>query len=125
MQQETETTFSLMFEFFRLVKSRVRAAAPATCPPLTQLEALEFIANKEAPSMRDVALYLKIKAPSATSLVEELAREGFLRRSADPRDRRQVRLAVTDKGKRMLERMLHERKKILLSVISPLEAQDS
>jgi DNA-binding MarR family transcriptional regulator len=125
IDKQAETTFSLMFEFFRLFKSRIRAAAPASCPPLSQLEALDFIAAEKDPSMQAVASYLKIKAPSATSLVEDLAREKLLRRFADSRDRRQVRLAITKKGERMLERMKSTRKKIFLSVLSPLGPQDS
>jgi DNA-binding MarR family transcriptional regulator len=41
---------------------------------------------------------------SITQLVDRLAREGLVTREADPRDRRKVRIALTEEGARIAQR---------------------
>jgi DNA-binding MarR family transcriptional regulator len=125
MNKQAETTYSLMFDFFRLLKSKMRTNIPANCPSLSQLDVLDYVSTAQAPTMRDVAQYLKVKAPSATALVEDLSQAGFLRRVANPKDRRQVQLALTKKGQQILERSKAERKKVLISMLSPLPPKDT
>ena len=118
------TTFSLMSEFGRLIRSRMRADGPQPYPSMPQVEVLQFVSGHASPTMRDLALYLKVKAPSATSLVEELVQTGLLMRESDASDRRQVRLAMTRKGTVSLATAVARRKKVISSVLSPLEASD-
>lgn len=59
--------------------------------------ALKFI-KKEEPLMREIAEFLAITPPSATSLVSTLFSQGYIKRIPDKNDRRIVRIVLTDKG---------------------------
>ena len=118
------TTFSLMSEFGRLMKSRMRQPDAPDCPSMPQVEVLQFVSERKSPTMRDLALYLKVKAPSATSLAGELVRAKLLSRVSGTADRRQVRLAITPKGAASLAKATARRKKVIGSLLSPLGERD-
>lgn len=74
--------------------------------------------------MRDVAHYLKITAPSATSLVEGLADAGYLTRVRDTKDRRAVRIKLTAHGKRAEAAIAKSRTKVLRGIFAGLSVKD-
>jgi len=117
-----EETLRLMADFGREFKAQMRT--DTNCPSMPQLEALHFVAGHDAPSMRDIALFLKVKAPSATSLINELVRERLLARRSDPNDRRQVRLEATERGERELTRIFKRKRKIMESMLKRLDERD-
>jgi DNA-binding MarR family transcriptional regulator len=119
-KQITDGTFSLMFEFGRLIRSRMNAHPSPTLP---QLEALHFIAP-ECRTMNALAAHLKVKAPSASALATELVRAGLITRSASAHDRREVTLALTRKGAAALRISIARRKKIIGEVLTPLSTRD-
>ncbi len=47
---------------------------------------------------------LLVKGPTVTGLIDSLAGGGLVRRTPDPRDRRRVLVALTDKGRRLADR---------------------
>lgn len=90
---------SLIFAVGRLLRERSAADLPAS---YLHLATLRFIDDKKGPLMRDIAAYLRIAPPSATSLVHTLVKQGEVRRIADQNNRRVVRVEVTGKGKKTL-----------------------
>jgi DNA-binding MarR family transcriptional regulator len=124
MQKGASPTFPHIFELGRILRSRMRVSLGIDCPSLPQLEVLEFVRDEETPTMRDIAGFLKVTAPSATSLVEELVAQGLMTRAPNPRDRREVRLALTGKGKSTLSRTTKRRNRVLASVLAPLGGRD-
>jgi DNA-binding MarR family transcriptional regulator len=85
-----------------------------------RIETLKFIADTSGPSMRQVADYLSITAPSATSLVSGLVRDGLVARSTDARDRRTAHLHLTTKGKTVLAETLARGTELLGALFAPL-----
>ncbi len=65
-----------------------------------RFETMRFIGEMKEPSMQDLAEYLRIKAPSATSLVAHLVEAGFVERKSEAGDKRVVRVALTPHGKK-------------------------
>ena len=55
------------------------------------------------PRITDLAEWLQIAHQSAVGLVDRCARAGLVRRAADRKDRRRVRVVLTARGKRVLE----------------------
>lgn len=53
---------------------------------------------------------LGVDAPTVTRKIQQLEREGLVARHADPVDHRATRIALTDKGRRTLERVLKARR---------------
>lgn len=122
MANDVDTTVGLFFEAGRAIRRTIeQGKAPLS---QAQLEALRFVHEASLPSMRDVARYLHITAPSATALMQELVRKELVRRIPNPADRREVRLGTTSKGARVLQHTTALRKKALRSIFMTLSARD-
>src|SRR5204862_4024654 len=80
---------------------RVDAAAGQSGPRLSALSVLAFAGPL---SLSRLAAAEQVSLPSASRLVRELERAGLVRRSADPSDARAIVLAVTPKGRTLMER---------------------
>ena len=83
-----------------------------------------MVGDLKEPNMRDIAQYFKITAPSATALVNELVHGGYMERKGNARDRRQVRLSLTRKGKTTLQSVTERRKRVIGKILSSLGAGD-
>lgn len=83
---------------------------------LPQLESLRYVAETPHCTMRQIAAHFGITPPSATSLVAALAKEGWVERIPDERDRRVIRIRVTAAGRNILKnefRDITERMKVV------------
>ena len=60
--------------------------------------------------MTGLADLLGVDAPTVTRKIQQLEREGLVVRHADPQDHRATRIALTDKGRRTLDRVLKARR---------------
>jgi len=88
-----------------LKKILPQSERPSKLDPFTclRVHVLEYILMQERTEMKDLAAFLGITPPSATSLINRLVRAGALSRVQDKNDRRKVLLQITPKGKKMLE----------------------
>lgn len=79
---------------------------------LTQFRSLVVLASRGPQGMASLADALGVTPPTASRLCDRLVRKGLVRRRTDRTDRRQVRIALTDQGKRLVdvvtERRRHE-----------------
>jgi DNA-binding MarR family transcriptional regulator len=121
MKKTADTVLTAMFELGRIIKKN---ADGSDALPLSYLETLRFTKEKEHPTMRDIAEYLRITAPSATALVEVLVHAGYLKRVADKDDRRVVRLTLSPSGNAVLTRTFKHRMSSLRKVIEKLSDTD-
>jgi len=69
-----------------------------------QVAALECVASAPGCNLHHVAECLKLTRPTVTVGVQRLEAEGLLRREADERDQRAVRLFLTPAGEEFLRR---------------------
>src|ERR1700676_2134067 len=63
----------------------------------------------ERPTVRTLAERLALRHHSAVELIDRLAMHGFVKRSRDLQDRRQVHVTLTPKGEKTLERVVEQR----------------
>jgi DNA-binding MarR family transcriptional regulator len=113
----------LLFETMRKFKQQLSADGGSVMTYL-HLETLRFLAETGEPDMKAVAAYLRIAAPSATPIVNALAKDGLIVRNPDPKDRRRVLLAVTGKGAKALAAAAERRRGAFSRVLEPLGARD-
>jgi DNA-binding MarR family transcriptional regulator len=85
-----------------------------------QFITLRYIKEKK-PLMKEVAEFLAITPPSATSLIKTLSEVGLIKRLAEKNDRRIVRIVITKKGERGLDKW---QKKIAGNMRKRLESLD-
>src|SRR5690242_6488849 len=114
-----------LIEAGRMIRDRLHDQRNGACPfSHLQLATLRFIQEHDGPLMKDVAAYLRIAPPSATTFIDNLAKAGLVRRLASSRDRRRVRVRLTPKGAKALKdgfRALTGRLRSVLTLLEPDE----
>lgn len=124
-ENATNRAITLIFSVSRQIKEKYRDERKKSISGM-QLETLRYIKEKK-PLMKEIADYLCIAPPSATSLIGHLAKAGFAKRIHDNEDRRIVRLCITESGKKELrsgEERIAERMKEVLSALSGKEKEN-
>jgi len=95
-----EQLISAIFSTSRLLRERTENREGLDPFSFFQLETLRYVAEKNNPSMKDIADYLCITPSSATSLINRLVKAKQIERTKDKCDRRLVRLVITPKGEK-------------------------
>jgi MarR family transcriptional regulator, lower aerobic nicotinate degradation pathway regulator len=69
---------------------------------IIQARLLGILRDRE-PTMAALARHLVLDKSSTTGLVDRAERRGLVRRTADPDDGRSVRVAITEKGRQLID----------------------
>jgi DNA-binding MarR family transcriptional regulator len=86
--------------------------------------ALSFIKETKNMTMSGFAESMKISASSATAFVDRLCKEGWVKRSADPVNRKIVHLALTAAGEKVLLRHQEEKRLFLADILALIPEAD-
>lgn len=126
MERATEVaaTVESSVESLVAVLERARLTHHPAVPP-AQLRVLTIVAGNRHTNMSRLAETLGVVPSSASRLCDRLEATGLLRRVADPRDRREVRLLLTPASRRLLADLRERRRAALAEVLDrmPPEAQ--
>jgi DNA-binding MarR family transcriptional regulator len=87
-----------------------------TVPP-TQLRVLSLISTRPETNVNRLAELLEVVPSSASRLCDRLETTGLLRRVADPRDRREVRLVPTAAAETLLRELQERRHQAVQAVL--------
>ncbi len=114
LKDVTQSFIELMLDIKRQFRCAApdRSRGPLARLTLGQLEALHFVGRQREVLMKDLADYLAITPPSATSLAANLAKLRLVRQSAG-KDRRQVHVSLTPQGTRLLRGTMRRRDRML------------
>lgn len=123
-QATMEELVSHMFIMGRLMRDKMHRGVGSGQCTLLEFETLKYVKDAGRPHMRDVARVFHVTPPAATLMIDGLVKAKLLTRVVDPKDRRSVRVAVTSKGRQLLERgvtnKVREIKKVF-GVLTPAE----
>jgi DNA-binding MarR family transcriptional regulator len=114
----------MMFKISRLMKEEMSYTNNLTHLSILQIQALIFLKQAGLVTMSDIAVNFRIELPSATSLVNKLCDQKLVKRSADPEDRRLVRISLTEDGRALLEQAVRERRKKIEKILSYLSVSE-
>ena len=104
----------------RAIRREMRAGRdPSLSVP--QFRALLFLRREPNVGLGAAAEHLGITAGAASELIERLVRQGLVDRDADPRERRRIRLRLTERG---ADQLLAAEKRTRLWISSVLEGLD-
>ncbi|GIF13106.1 MarR family transcriptional regulator [Actinoplanes teichomyceticus] len=103
-------------ESLAAVLERARQGQTPLIPP-AQLRVLTIVAENRQTNMSRLAEALDVVPSSASRLCDRLEATGLLRRVADPRDRREVRLLLTAAARRLLADLRDRRREVLTEVL--------
>ena len=90
---------------------------------MSQIGAL-FQINRGRSNVSDLGERLGITIAAASQMLERLVQQGLILRSEDPQDRRVKKLLLTDKGRRIMEEIMHARQGWLTDLIPTLSADE-
>lgn len=123
-QEKIDNLSSLILEVGRKIKEKHREENVKSPISHLCLGALKFIADTGKPTMKDLADNFGITPPSATAMIEPLVANRFLVRDNDAHDRRIVRLSITDKGKKVLEKNIQIARAGMRDILSKMEEEE-
>jgi DNA-binding MarR family transcriptional regulator len=94
---------------------------------LTQYRSLVILASRGPQSMAALAEAVAVTPPTASRLCQRLVRKGLVRRRTDRHDRRQVRLALTEAGRDLIDTVTARRRQEIADLLAsvPAEVQHS
>jgi DNA-binding MarR family transcriptional regulator len=108
----------------RLRRTQAERLAPLGLTP-AQERALRIITRSEEPlRMTELADRLGIVPRSVTTVVDALEEAGLVRREVDPRNRRAIRLHLTDRGIAVRDELRQARRQAAEDLFAPLSAAD-
>ncbi|MEH0844650.1 MarR family transcriptional regulator [Micromonospora sp. CPCC 205711] len=93
-----------------------------TVPP-TQLRVLALIRDRPETNVNRLAELLDVVPSSASRLCDRLEATGLLRRVADPRDRREVRLVLTAAAESLLGELRDRRHRAVQAVLDRMPSR--
>ncbi|OQA47821.1 MAG: transcriptional regulator SlyA [Bacteroidetes bacterium ADurb.Bin302] len=117
----------LAFQIFRLIKRKMTIATGFGSLSILQIRTLVFLKENSGANMSDIASFLQIELPSATSLMSKLVDLDLVQRLLDKKDRRVIRIELTENGAKLLSQTVKIRSsriKQLLSYLSNKQKQD-
>src|SRR5919108_812996 len=97
---------------------------PASGLSAARLSALSVLVFGGAKALGELAAAEQVRPPTMTNIVRGLEADGLVRRHADARDGRVVRLTATAKGRRLLQRARERRIARLAERLADLEPAD-
>ena len=91
---------------------------------LPQMGVLEYLSSRRESPMNELARHLGVTRPAATGLVDRLIAQGLVSRQGDRTDRRVVRINLTPKGRRVLDNIWNQKRRMLQEVFGRLSPAD-
>ena len=117
----TDGILQVTFEIGRVLRRRL-LSKPHSGIHMGQLHALAFIHEHRGITMKELADMLYITSPSATSFVDRLVQLHYVKRIADKKNRKLVRLGMTPLGQNMLKKNMALKKKIFAKLLTSLSS---
>lgn len=90
----------------------------------SQFRLLKMVAMTEAQTIGDVARFLGVSNAAASKAVDKLVRRKLLRRTEAEADRREIRLALTEASRKILESYDAKRDEKLVAVFKDFSSQE-
>ena len=101
------------------VQSAIGRVADLHALSLVQVRLLGILRDRE-PGMFAVATFLNLDKSSVSGLVDRAERRGLVRRTTTPEDRRTVRVALTEQGRQLTQKVAKQVEQELSSLVEGL-----
>jgi DNA-binding MarR family transcriptional regulator len=125
MPHAHEDIITLALELSRILRRRMaKRVAAKSGTNMMRSYALAFIRESGNMTMTDFAKTMRVSASTATAFVDRLVKAGWVKRVADPVNRKLVHLHITRSGERMLLKSTQEKRLLLAELLTLLPAAD-
>jgi DNA-binding MarR family transcriptional regulator len=124
LKAAVETLERVMPRLMRRLFFDLTADSPLWDLPLPQLKVLGMLERRDNRRMSEIGERLQVALSTVTQVADRLEQRGWVRRVDDPGDRRVVRLALTDAGRRLMGERREARRQRLETLLSSLEPEE-
>lgn len=119
-----ETLVNSVQEVMRLVFHQLHPTLEAEGISKGEFWALHLVSSLESASVSSVARHLSVSAPTVCANVDQLEAAGLVRRQRSSRDRREVEISLTPKGRRVEARVWSEISRTLVRAAAAIPTED-
>ena len=114
----------VMFKCSRLFRERMHYSSKIAHLSFLQIQTLAYLKMHHNAQMTEIAENFHIELPSATSLLNKLVSLQLVKRQQDEKDRRLVRIVLTEEGSNMLAEAKKEKESHIAQLLSYLSAEE-
>ncbi len=90
-----------------------------------QFLALQILKDRPGVTMGELCDLLFLACSTGTDLIDRMEKNGYLERNRDTKDRRVVRLSITEKGKDVIGQVLKARRRYVDSILTQLTEEET
>jgi DNA-binding MarR family transcriptional regulator len=90
---------------------------------LTQYRSLVVLASRGPQGVAALAEAVAVTPPTASRLVDRLVRKGLVQRRTDRLDRRQVRIGLTEAGRRLVDLVTERRRQEIADLLRSIDPE--
>lgn len=91
---------------------------------LPQFIILNFLADRGQVKMSEVAHFLQVSTAAATGNIDRLVKAGYVLRVFEPQDRRIIKVGLTPRGARTVQRINQQKKRLIVDVFGQISEQE-
>ena len=110
----------VMFKTSRLFRGQMHYSSKIAHLSFLQIQTLAYLKHNNNAQMSEIAEHFHIELPSATSLLNKLVTLQLVKRQQDEKDRRLVRIILTDEGNNVLKLARNEKEQHVAQMLSYL-----
>jgi len=122
-QNSAEKLGFLLQKIMKIIHAQGRKELMKENLTFPQYYILSLLNKKGLGKMIDLKKDLFITGAGVTGIADHLVGKGLVRRKRSDRDRRVVNIEITDKGKKVIKKMISRRKDYLTSVLKKIDAE--
>lgn len=125
MEDSLDKIIRLTFDLSRIMRHVMGCLAEeGTRVNFLQIHALALIGEHPGMTMKELAEFLHVASPSATSFVGRMEKLGWVARSHDSDNRKLVHLQLTSKGNAVLREKKTKRTAVIRDILRLLSAEE-
>lgn len=91
---------------------------------ISQFKAMAAFREDREYRMSELSKHASVTMPTMTEMVDKLEQDGLAERIRDLRDRRVIKVRLTEKGKRLRRQFMDKRRNELKNILSALSRED-
>ena len=123
LTKTSDALFNLLIQLNSKVFNQDKMVKCSPLPP-SHVKVIFYLLNNGSSSVSDIASNLGISKPNMTPIIDKLLRDDLVHRTEDPKDRRIVRIALTQKALDISTEHKKILKELLFSKLSTLSNDD-
>ena len=114
----------IMPRFMRMAVSKMSGSTVTKEVTIPQMAILALLKDGGSCKMSDIAKLLHVTTSASTGIVDRMVRVGLLKRLPDKKDRRIIKIEMTQKGTKLIDDIHKNRQKMIMDLFSRLTSAE-